>query len=100
MNNIVIHNSFKSAQNYIMNDINDTRLFPLHEQSWYRTALLNIQRYTRHCVVHSVLAQTVGHSFRNMDFKWFKSGVFLLHKCVIHYFTTHIKTFHVIFVHF
>ena len=78
-----------------MNDINDIRLFPLHEQSWYRTALLNIQRYTRHCVVHSVLAQTVGHSFRNRTLSGLNLVFFLLHKCVIHYFTTHIKTFHV-----
>ena len=33
-------NSFKTAQNYIMNDINDQGPFPLHEQSWYRTVLL------------------------------------------------------------
>ena len=44
MNNIVIHNSWKTAQNYvtndIVNDINDKRPLPLHEQSWYRAALL------------------------------------------------------------
>ena len=37
---LVIQNCVKNVQNYIMNNINDRRPFPLHEQSWYRTALL------------------------------------------------------------
>ena len=32
-------NSLKNTPNYIMNDINSKRPFPLREQSWYRTAL-------------------------------------------------------------
>ena len=38
--------SLKTAQNYIMNDTNDKRPFPLHEQSWYRIDLLKIKEWT------------------------------------------------------
>ena len=34
------HKFLKFCQNYILNDINDIRPFPLHEQSWHRAALL------------------------------------------------------------
>ena len=38
------HGFLKTAQNYIMKGISNKRPFPLHEQSWYRAALLNTGR--------------------------------------------------------